>query len=216
MVVVVIKILIIDDHPLIRAGLRDLLNRQRNFDVVAESDSGKNVQDYISEFSADVLVTDLMMPGGSGQKAIREAKLAFPAVKVIVLSMYNGDDYVRESMACGADAYVTKDVPSDELVNAINEVIAGRKYISGAKFPLPASDSSQPPDDPLSPITRRERQVLILAAHGLTSVEIANELSISHRTAETHRANLLRKLGLHSQTELVHFAFRNGLVDVKR
>jgi two-component system, NarL family, response regulator NreC len=210
------KIVLCDDHPLIRAGLRVLLNNQTDCHVVGETDNGKDVPLLIREFQPDILITDLMIPGGPGQEVIRKTKLTSPRVKIIVLSMHNSDEYVRGAFAAGADAYVTKDAPAQELVQAIHEVMAQRQYLSPTLTPPSAEDLEKIPVDPLKPVTPRERQVLLLAAEGLTSVEISKQLFISSRTAETHRANLMRKLGLHSQTDLVHFAFRTGLLVLSR
>jgi DNA-binding NarL/FixJ family response regulator len=207
-----------DDHPLIRSALRELLNNEPDCVVVAEADNGNYVLALLDEHKPDVLIIDLTMPGIPVPEIIRETKRSTAHVKVIVLSMHIEGDYVRRAMSAGADAYLTKDAPAAELLKAIGEVVSGRTYLSASvkKVLEDVTHQQESANDPLKAITSREKQVLALAAEGNSSIEIAQKLRISRRTAETHRANLMRKLELHSQTDLVHLAFRCGLLTVEK
>ncbi len=206
-----------DDHKIVLRGLRALLEAQSGFTVLGEAADGLKVTSLVERLKPDVLVVDLMMPGLSGFDVTRRVTKKLPKTHVVILSMYSSEAHVVEALRSGAAAYVLKDASAEELVAAIREAAAGRRYLS-APFSNDLIDSylKRPGGiDPYETLTPREREVLHLVAEGLTSGEIAGRLFISPRTAESHRANLMRKLGLRSRTDLVRFAFQRGIVPLE-
>jgi DNA-binding NarL/FixJ family response regulator len=212
-----ITIVLADDHNIVLKGLRALLESQQGFQVVGEALDGIKAASLVERVKPDVLIVDLMMPGLSGFDVARRVTKRVPKTRVIVLSMYASEPHVVEALRSGASAYVLKDASVEELAIAIREVAAGRRYLS-APYSNELIDTylKRPGDvDPYDTLTPREREVLHLVAEGLTSSEIAGRLFISPRTAESHRANLMRKLGLRSRTDLVRFAFQKGIVPLE-
>jgi DNA-binding NarL/FixJ family response regulator len=212
-----ITIVLGDDHNIVLKGLRALLESQPGFSVIGEATDGLEVSSLVERLKPDVLVVDLMMPGLSGFDVARRVVKRVPKTRVIILSMYSSEPHVVEALQSGAMAYVVKDASPEELANAIREVFAGRRYLS-APYSNELIDTylKRPGGvDPYDTLTPREREVLHLVAEGLTSGEIAGKLFISPRTAESHRANLMRKLGLRSRTDLVRFAFQRGIVPLE-
>jgi DNA-binding NarL/FixJ family response regulator len=212
-----ITIVLGDDHNIVLKGLRALLESQPGFSVIGEATDGLKVADLAESLKPDILVVDLMMPGLSGFDVARRVVKRIPQTRVIILSMYSSEPHVVEALQSGAMAYVVKDASPEELANAIREVYAGRRYLS-APYSNELIDTylKRPGGiDPYDTLTPREREVLHLVAEGLTSGEIAGRLFISPRTAESHRANLMRKLGLRSRTDLVRFAFQRGIVPLE-
>ena len=206
-----------DDHKIVLRGLRALLEAQPGFTVLGEAADGLKVTSLVERLKPDVLVVDLMMPGLSGFDVTRRVTKKLPKTHVVILSMYSSEAHVVEALRSGAAAYVLKDASAEELVAAIREAAVGRRYLS-APFSNDQIDSylKRPGGiDPYETLTPREREVLHLVAEGLTSGEIAGRLFISPRTAESHRANLMRKLGLRSRTDLVRFAFQRGIVPLE-
>ena len=207
--------IIADDHEIVRRGLRGILESEGSCRIVAEAADGLSAAQLVEKHKPNVLVLDLNLPRLHGIDVLRQARTSSPATKVIVLSMHNDEPYVIEALRAGAMAYILKGSESAEIVHALKEVLAGRRFLSAtlsewainALVSKPAADS-----DPLHSLTQRERTVLQLAAEGHSNAEIAEKLFISPRTAETHRTNLLRKLGLQTQTDLVRFAIRKGLL----
>ena len=163
-----------------------------------------------------VLVVDLMMPGLSGLEVTRQVRQRSPRTHIVILSMYSNEAYVLEALRNGAAAYVLKDSTAADLVHAVREVVAGRRYLSPPLSERAIETYTEKAKstlmDPYETLTTRERQVLHLAAEGCTNAEIGDRLSISPRTVETHRANLMRKLGLESQTDLIRYALRRGII----
>jgi two-component system, NarL family, response regulator NreC len=211
-----VTILLADDHHVVRQGLRALLHTQPGFLVVGEESDGLRVAEAAARLAPDILVMDLAMPGLDGMEVIERVRRDAPQTRIVVLSVYSDEVHVMEALRRGAGAYVVKAAQSADLATAIREVMKGRRYLSP---PLPASilaDVRRAPDagrlDVYETLTSREREVLHLSADGLSNPEIAVRLGISTRTVETHRANLLRKLGLRGQTELVRYAVRRGIV----
>ena len=214
-----VSILLADDHHVVRQGLRTLLETYADLMVLGEASDGLDTLRQVERFKPHVLVVDLMMPGIGGLEITRLVKRDFPQTRIVILSMHANEAYVIEALSSGASAYVLKEATADELIRAIREAAAGRRYLSPPlsehaiqAYALKATDGGSL--DLYETLTTRERQVLHLAAEGHSSPEIAERLSISPRTAETHRANLMRKLGLHSQTELVQYAIRRGILQV--
>ncbi|HEY0865589.1 MAG TPA: response regulator transcription factor [Lacunisphaera sp.] len=208
-------VILADDHEVVRRGVRSILEADGAFQVLAEVADGLSAVQAVEKHKPALLFLDLSMPRLHGLEALRQVRTASPQTKVLVLSMHNDEPYVIEALRAGAMAYILKGSESTEIARAVAEVVAGRRYLSA---PLSeraiAALTSRTPDqsDPLNALTPREREVLSLAAEGLSTTEMAEKLFISPRTAETHRTNLMQKLGLQSQTDLVRFAIRRGLI----
>ena len=210
-----ISIVLADDHHVVRQGLRALLEAAPDLVVVGEAADAPAAIETTVRLAPDVLILDLVMPG-NGLHAVRRVAQQAPGTRIIVLSMHASEAYVIEALKGGASAYVLKDATASDLVRAVREVTAGRRYLSPPlserAIDAYTSRALAAAAEPHDVLTAREQEVLRLAAHGLSLHQIALELSISPRTAETHRANLMRKLDLHSQTDLVRYAIRHGIV----
>jgi DNA-binding NarL/FixJ family response regulator len=211
-------ILLADDHTVVRQGLRAILEAENDFRVIGEAGNGIEVARLAGRLHPDVLVLDLMMPGLNGLEVIRNVKKLGPKTRVVVLSMHANEAYVLEALKNGASAYVLKDSSADELVKAVREAAAGRHYLSP-----PLSDSAieayiaragAAAIDRYDSLTGREREVLQLAAEGHTNAEIGKRLFISPRTVEIHRAKMMQKLGLRSQTDLIRYALKRGILPI--
>ena len=211
-------ILLADDHHIVRQGLRVLLESQPHFRLVGEAGDGIEAVRLAEQLKPAVLITDLMMPGLNGIEVTRQVTRSLPKTRVVILSMYIDHAYVFESLRNGASGYVLKDAQASDLIEAVREVAAGRRYLSPPlserALELYGKRVESAPDDPYETLTNREREVLQLVAESRTSAEIANYLFISPRTAEGHRANLMRKLGLQNHTDLVRFALKRGLLSL--
>ena len=211
-----ISILLADDHPVILRGLRGLFEAYDDLRIVGEETDARKVVEAVARLEPDVLVMDLMMPGMSGMEIIREVAQHHPDTRIVVLSMHSNVAYVREALRNGALAYVLKCADSEELIHAVREVNARRRYLSPPlsenELEEYARQAQQHGLDPHDMLTNRERQVLRLAAEGNTSSQIAEQLHIGIRTVESHRASLLHKLGLRNQTELVCYAIQRGII----
>ena len=209
-----IRVLIVDDHAVVRSGLKLLLEAEADITVVAEAGSADDGVRAARLEKPDVVLLDVVMPGRSGIEATPELRKAAPNAKVLVLSMQDDPSYVREAFAAGASGYVLKEAADVELVQAVREVASGARYVHpalGARLAAAEGDAaSRAAADPLSD---REREVLRLLALGHTNQEIAKMLFISVRTAETHRAHIMQKLGLQTRAELVRYALANGLLE---
>lgn len=215
-----INIMLADDHHIVRQGLRALLESEQQFHLVGEAGDGIEAVRLANKLKPDVLITDVMMPGLNGLEVTRQVTKNLPQTKVIILSMYTDDAYVLESLKNGASGYVLKGSRASDLVLAVREVAAGRRYLSPPlserALELYARRVESVPDDPFELLTTREREILQLVAEGRTSAEIAGQLFISPRTAEGHRANLMRKLGLQNQAELVRYALKRGILPLDK
>jgi DNA-binding NarL/FixJ family response regulator len=214
-----IRVILADDHPVVRQGLRRLLETQPDLSVVAETGDGLETIRLVEQFRPDVLILDLMMPGLNGMEVTRQVMQNNPGIHVIVLSMHKEDEYVINALRNGAQGYLLKDTGPSELAHAIREVIQGERYLSTSlrDHILDLLERSADQEKRLTPyeqLSSREREVFHLILESCTSAEIARRLSISPRTAETHRANLMRKLGVSNQIDLVRFAIKNGLLNI--
>ena len=210
-----ISIVLADDHPIVRQGLKALLEVEADFRLLGEAGNGLDAIELVEQLHPQVLVVDLMMPGLGGADVALEVSKRSPETHVLVLSMHDDDAYVRQSLRSGAIGYALKDGSASELVHAIREVAAGRRYLSPAIMDKTlynyVGQVSTEAIDSYDTLTIREREVLHLVMDGCTSAQIGIRLFISPRTAETHRANIMRKLGLKSQAELIRFAFERGI-----
>jgi len=213
-------IVLADDHPIVRQGLRALLDAEPGFSVIGEAAEGKAVIKMVERLKPNVLVADVMMPGLTGLEVTRQVRRRAPQTQVLILSMYANEDYVLAALRIGVAGYVLKGASTAELVQAVREVGAGRRFLSPplTEHAIEAylQKAQAAPPDRYEMLTTREREVLHLAAEGSTQSEIAARLGISPRTAETHRANLMRKLKLKTQTDLVHYAFQRRILSLDR
>jgi DNA-binding NarL/FixJ family response regulator len=210
-----IRVILADDHTLVRSGIRKILETEPGLQVVEEAADGLAAIEVVRRNVADVLVLDLKMKGADGIDVLRIAKSELPDLKVLILTMHSGREYVSRAMHEGADAYLLKDSAAQDLVAAIHAVMAGKSFYSPAIQQMMAGllrEGSKVPQG-VHGLSDREREVLILLARGLSSKEIATELDISTRTVESHRANLMRKLGVKSVALLTQVAIREGIVD---
>lgn len=208
-----ITLLIVDDHQLVRAGLRRLLEAEEDFKVEDEAGNAYDAVRLSRLHKPDVVLLDIVMPGDSGLDAIPEIVAASPDSRILALSMQDDPTYVRQAFATGASGYVLKEAADDELLLAVREVAAGRHHVDpqlGAR--LAAADATAKAAEEEDPLSDREREVLRLLALGHTNQEISKLLFISVRTAETHRARIMQKLGLTTRAELVRNAIRRGLL----
>ena len=206
-----IRVLICDDHALVRSGLHKLLECEPELEVVGEAANAEEAIERSRTDRPDVLLLDVFMPGRSGIDALPDIQSAAPGTKVLMLSMQDDPAYVRQSFAAGASGYVLKDAAETELVEAIHTVAGGRRYVHpllGAR--LAAAEATAETQTVRDPLSEREHQVLHLLALGHTNQEIAKQLFISVRTAETHRARIVQKLGLKTRAEIVRYAFSSG------
>lgn len=212
-----ITILLADDHIVVRQGLRSLIDSQADLKVVGEASDGQETIQLVQELKPDVLVLDLMMPGLNGLEITRQV---WRTTRVLILSMHANEAYVIEALKKGASGYLLKDTTAIELTQAIRMVAAGQRYLSApfseraiSAYVERAKTGSL---DPYDALTSREREVLQLVAEGFSTMEISQRLSISTRTVEAHRANLNRKLDIHSHADLIRFAIRKGLLPMEK
>jgi DNA-binding NarL/FixJ family response regulator len=211
-----VDILLADDHPFVRAGLRALLEAQPDFRLVGEASDGLEAVRLVQRLKPDVLVLDLVMPGLHGQEVARQVRRLSPHTRVIILSMYANEAYVMEALRNGAVGYVLKESDPMDLLKAVHEVTAGRRYLSPPLSERAIDAYIRKAEAtmlaPYETLTTREREVLHLAAQGYTNSEIGRRLFISPRTVETHRGNVMHKLGLRSHTDLIRYALRRGIL----
>jgi two-component system response regulator NreC len=208
-----IRVLLVDDHAILRAGLRRVLEAEDDIEVVGEAENAERAVYEGIASTPDVVVMDVVMPGKSGIEAIPGLLQAVPTTTVLVLSMQDDPHYVREAFAAGAAGYVLKEAADTEVVDAVRTVAGGEKYLHsalGARLLTAELEESKKAD--ADPLSDREHEVLRLLALGHTNQEIARTLYISVRTAETHRAHIMQKLGLSTRAELVRYALDQGLL----
>lgn len=210
-------ILLVDDHHLVRQGIRSLLESQAGFSVIGEAANGTGVADMAERLKPDVLITDLMLPGLNGLEVTRQVLRRIPTTRVIILSIHASEGYVVQALSNGASGYVLKDSNATDLIFAIQEAMTGRHYLSPplSERAIEAYLERAQSLEGQEPLTAREREVLYLAAQGFSNPEIASQLSISPRTAEVHRANVMRKLELHNQVDLIRYALRQGILPME-
>ena len=212
-----LRILIADDHRLVRHGVRKMIEEHDGWTVVGEAQDGRALIDLAIEKQPDVVVLDLAMPTMSGIDAIRELVQRMPAIPVLVLSMHTEEPYVVQALEAGARGYLLKDSAETDLVRAIEAVAEGKSFLSPAVAAVMLDDyvrhlSDSGSTDPYESLSEREREVFQLVAEGRTNKEIADLLCISPATVDTHRAHILKKLDMHSTAELVLFAARRGVI----
>lgn len=209
------RVILADDHTLVRSGIRRIIEAQPGFEVVGEAGDGAEALALVRATAPDVIVLDLNMPGTGGLDVLPTLKAARPGLKAVVLTMHAGREYVARAMKGGADAYLLKDSAVQDLVAAVEAVLAGRSYFSPSIQAMMAEllRGDTPAEARGTPLTDREREVLRWLARGLSSKEVAQRLDISVRTVETHRANLMQKLGVKSVALLIQVAMREGIIE---
>lgn len=210
-----LRILLADDHAVLRDGVRMVLESQTGFRVVGTADNGQDAVQLAEDLQPDIAVLDVAMPEMNGLEATRAIKERCSQTAVVILSMYDNEEYLREALRSGASAYVLKRAAAKELISAIQMVRQGQSYLDPALTRTLITDyvrKVERGDEAPDSLTDRELEVLKLVAEGFTNRQIALELSISIKTVQTHRANLMDKLNLHDRTELVRYAIRRGLI----
>jgi two-component system response regulator NreC len=209
----VISVVVVDDHAVVRSGIKLLLERQEDIEVVGEAGNAKDAVFRARALKPDVILLDVVMPGESGIEVLPQLQKESADTKVLVLSMQDDPSYVREAFAAGASGYVLKEAADEEVVSAVREVAGGGRYVHpalGAR--LVAAEAAERAAAEADPLSDREREILRLLALGHTNQEIAQQLYISVRTAESHRAHIMQKLRLTTRAELVRYALSRGLL----
>jgi two-component system response regulator NreC len=209
------RVLLVEDHVVVRQGLKALFADEPDVEIVGEADDGRAALRYVSELQPDVVLIDISMPGMNGIEATRQIRQNYPDVKVVILSMHSNEEYVFQVLRVGASGYVLKQSDSSEVLTAIRAALAGGSFLSPPISRAVIDDyvrraEARGQGNDLDLLTPREREVLQLLAEGLSNREIAEQLSISVKTVETHRSNMMSKLGVSSKTELVKYALRKG------
>jgi two-component system response regulator NreC len=214
-----IKVLLVDDHAIIREGLRSLLEKQPEMEVIADTDDGRKAIELVRELLPNIVIIDISMPGLNGIEATRQITAEFPQVKVIALSIHSKRRFVADMLSAGATGYILKECLFDELVQAIKAVAAGGRYLSPRITDVVVSDYvkrlSAAADSPFEALTTREREVLQLVAEGKSTKQIALELYVSTKTIEANRRQIMEKLNIHSVAELTKYAVREGLTTLE-
>jgi DNA-binding NarL/FixJ family response regulator len=212
-------IVLADDHPIVRQGISGLLESEPGFVVVGEAGDGREAVELVERLQPDIAILDLMMPELNGMEVARRALRLSPRTRVVILSMYSDEPHVLEALRAGAMAYVLKGTSTETLIFALREAMAGRRYLSpplsdrAVEVYLAQIGTAERPTDRYELLTAREREVLELVARGASYAEIADKLTISPRTAETHRTNLMRKLDLKTTADITLYAVQRGLID---
>jgi DNA-binding NarL/FixJ family response regulator len=208
-----IRVLLAEDHAIVRAGLRQLFALVDDIEVTREASSGSHVLDLLRRDLVDLVLLDLGMPGISGADLITRIRAHYPHLPLLVLSMHNEPQIARRALKAGANGYVTKDSEPELLLTAIRKVAAGGRFIDPALAELMAFESVAPGERPHDSLTDREYQILALLVRGASLNEVAEKLSISNKTVSSHKARLMQKMALRSNAELVRYGVLHGLAD---
>ena len=213
-----IRILLADDHTILRAGLKMMLNAQPDIEVVGEAQDGRQAIQAAQRLQPDIVLMDITMPDVNGIEATKQIKKLLSDIKVLILTMHEHDEYVFQTLRAGASGYMLKEAADTELITALHVIQSGQFYLSPAAQSVMVGDYLQrvrtgEEKDSYSSLTEREREILKLVAEGLTNNQIAERLIISPKTVDTHRTHIMDKLNLHSRAELVKYAIRRGLLE---
>jgi DNA-binding NarL/FixJ family response regulator len=211
-----IQVVLADDHALVRAGIRALLERIDGVEVVGEAGDGQQALELIEQLDPDVVLLDLTMPGLSGFEVLKETNEKFPNVNMIVLSVHDSEEYAFHALRSGAVGYLPKSAASTELEEAIGRVLRGEKYLSPSIAPEASLEFSKAVPETPPELTPRQMEVLTLIAHGSSTREVARSLNIAIKTVETHRAQLMERLNIHDVAGLVRYAIKKGLVNIDK
>ena len=211
-----VTVLLADDHPIVRQGMRNLLDAEASISVVGEAEDGLQTVQMAEQLKPDVVIVDMMMPRLNGLEAIRQITSRVPNTRCIVLSMQSADPYIVQALKAGASGYVLKDSGPSEVIGAIHQVLSGKRYLSPQLseklIDLFVAKVEVEMLDPYNSLTAREREVMQLASEGLSNNDIADQLSISTRTVEQHRQNMMNKMDFKNQTDLIRFALKRGIL----
>ena len=212
-----IRVLVIDDHALVRAGIRALLGQHEGLEVVGEAAGGREALRLIEELQPDIVLLDIAMPGLSGLEVLAESTRGFPHVRIIILTVHEAGEYALQALNAGAAGYLPKSAASAELHEAIDAVARGESYVSGEVAKQTILQNARGTGDQrlLKKLTPRQREILILMVEGNSTRDIARALKISAKTVESHRAQLMERLNIHEVAGLVRFAIRTGLIAVE-
>ncbi|MEJ2142057.1 MAG: response regulator transcription factor [Gammaproteobacteria bacterium] len=212
-------ILLADDHSILRAGLRSMLSSLPDFEVIGEVDNGKDAIHSAIKLKPDLLITDISMPGTNGTDAVREIKRRDENIKILVLTMHASENHVHDALTAGADGYMLKEDTHSDLISAIQNILSGKSFLSPGVCSNVVSGylSGTPTSTKVSTswdlLTNREKEIIKLIAEGNKNKEIATYLSISVKTVEKHRSNIMKKLDVKNATGLINYAIQNGLVE---
>jgi DNA-binding NarL/FixJ family response regulator len=216
------EIMIVDDHPLFREGLKTIVSRDKKYSVCAEAGSGREGLELARKHRPDIMLVDISMPDKSGIQMIRELKEALPDTRFVIISMHSEADYIVEAFRAGATGYMVKESAAAQLLKGLDTVASGELFLDNAlsqevvfRLLQNNSDSQKGSNDPYSSLTPREQEVMRMLAEGLSPKEVAKQLFISPKTVENHRTNLMKKLELKSTVELLRYAARLGLIDLE-
>ncbi len=213
-----IRVMLVDDHDVVRAGIRALIDAQPDMSVVAEASNATQALTLLPEVQPDVVLMDITMPGIDGLEAARLARERCPSAAVLALTIHEGREYFFAMLNAGASGYIPKSAAADELMIAIRAVARGEVYLHSSVAQLLLQDHLRrgrgEGEEGMGSLTERENEVLTLVAEGLSNREIGEQLGISAKTVARHRENIMRKLGLHSRTQLVKYAIKMGLIDI--
>lgn len=211
-----IKIMIVEDHTIVREGIRELLARNPSFEVVGEAEDGMEAIKLAPKVMPDIILMDISMPNLDGLSATKEIKKRYPNFKVLILTIHDSEEYIYQILKYGADGYVLKEAAYDELVSAIEAVMRGKKFLSpsiSGEVINRYVRQPRPQKNPLDTLTQKEREILTLIAEGYKNKEMADKLFVSVKTIEFHRLNLMKKLDIHNQAALIRFAIRSGMLN---
>jgi two-component system, NarL family, response regulator NreC len=203
-----ISVLIVEDHPVVRSGIRMLLTEEGDIDVMAEANNGREALTLLDGMSPDLLLLDISMPEVNGLEVTQQVREKFPTLPILILTMHEDERYFFQLLRAGATGYIVKGAAPNDLVSAVRAVAGGQAYL----YPSLARLLAKEPDTVLS---ARELEVLQLTAQGLTAREVGKKLSISSNTVERHRANIMSKLGVSNRAELIRYAIRRGLLSIE-
>jgi DNA-binding NarL/FixJ family response regulator len=209
-----ITVLIADDHSLIREGIKKIISTESDINVAGETSNPFEVIDLLNKLKCNVTILDVSMPGKSGLELIKEIKTAGIDTKILMMTMMPEEQFARRSLKAGASGYLTKDTASEEIITAIRRIASGRKYVSNSLAEKLADDLDETLDKkPFEILSDREFEILRMFASGKQQSEIANELNLSPSTVNTYRSRILEKLNLHSNADIIHFAYKNKLIE---
>lgn len=216
------KVVVVDDHPLLREGLKTLIDRSERYAAAGEAGTVADAIRIAAELQPDLITMDVSLPDKSGMDAVREIKRVAPATKVLMITMHSSFEYVADAFRAGADGYLVKEATGGRLIDGLDTVMGGEFFMDGqtSREVLQKISRSEAErsvnDDRYSLLSPREQQVMRLVVEGVPSRQIASRLDLSAKTVENHRNNLMKKLGVHSKMELVKYAARLGLIDLEQ
>lgn len=214
----IVRVLLADDHALVRGGIRALLNTIEGVEVVGEAGNGPDALRLVAELTPDIVLMDVTMPGLNGFEVLEQSKKQFPNIRIIILTVHDAGEYAIQALRAGAAGFLPKSAASNELQLAIEVVSRGETYVSGEvsrKTLLQLSQGLTGRTGPMASLTPRQREILTLIAEGLSTKDISRRLNISVKTVESHRAQLMERLDIHDVASLVRYAIKMGLIEVE-